>query len=395
MALLDLWKTSPDQLSDKQIHQLIAFAGGGKLRDGSPCAEELKAFLSMAPSSSLASYAEQCLAESFTDSGLALQDVVNEVGSRLGADVTPGRYRGKSTEIGFDGLWVFPNGQSIVVEVKTTDAYRIDLNVIAGYQKALVDAGRISEDASSILLVVGRQDTGDLEAQIRGSRFAWDVRIISVDALNRLVAIKEEVEDPVIIDRIHSILIPREFTRLDEIANILFSAAEDIKQETASEDEAEPGGEETKAKEPKFKPVAFHDACMTRVAKSLGETLLKRSRASYQSADKKIRVNCAVSKEYDSGKHPNYWYAFHPHQQEFLAGGKNSFVVFGCGASKRVLAIPFEEFNTWLDGMWTTEKEDRSYWHVVIDRVGGQYLLRRKKGLDPIKLAHHLLPDDV
>ena len=127
MALLDLWKGSPDQLRDKQIHQLIAFAGGGKLKDGSPCSDELRGFLSMVPSSALAAYSDQCLSDPFSDSGLALQDVVNEIGSRLGAEVIPGKYRGNVKEIGFDGLWRFPNGHSIVVEVKTTDAYRIDL----------------------------------------------------------------------------------------------------------------------------------------------------------------------------------------------------------------------------------------------------------------------------
>ncbi|PTN37876.1 hypothetical protein [Desulfonatronum sp. SC1] len=395
MALFDLWKNSPDQLRDKQIHQLIAFSGAGKLRDGSPCSDELRAFLSMVPSSALAAYADQCLSDTFTDSGLALQDVVNEIGSRLGAEVIPGRYRGKAKEIGFDGLWIFPNGQSIVVEVKTTDAYRIDLNVVAGYQRELVDAGRIEDDASSILLVVGRQDTGDLEAQIRGSRFAWDIRIISVDALNRLVATKEEVEDPVIIDRIHSILIPREFTRLDEIANILFSAAEDIKQEASPAEDAEQEIDAEQSKEPKFKPVAFHEACAARLEKYLGESLIKRSRASYHSVDKSIRVNCAVSKEHDPEKNPNYWYAFHPHQRDYLSEGVNSFVVFGCGSSKRVLVIPFNDFIKWLDGTWTTEKEDRYYWHVVIDRNGDKYSLRRRKGLDCIDLTMYLLPAEV
>jgi hypothetical protein len=318
MALLDLWKNSPNQLRDKKIQQLIAFAGSGKLKDGSPCAEELRAFLSMVPSKLLAAYADQCLSESFTDSGFALQDVVNQFGSRLGAEVTHGRYRGISTDIGFDGLWEFPNGQSIIVEVKTTDAYRIDLNIVAGYRKALIEKNRIKEDASSILLVVGRQDTGDLEAQIRGSKYAWDVRIISVDALNRLIAIKEDVEDPIIIERIHSILIPREFTRLDEIANILFSAAEDIKQEPAPDEETKTREEDAKSTEPKFTPVAFHDACIVRVQKYLGENLIKRTRASYHTSDKTIRVNCAVSKEHDPDKHPNYWYAFHPHQKEYL-----------------------------------------------------------------------------
>ena len=180
MALLDLWKKSPDQLKDKQVHQLIGFAGSGKLIDESDCCGEFRAFLANVPSENLKIYADQCLTQSFPDSGLALQDVVNEIGARLGAEVTPGRYRGTSKHVGFDGLWKFSNGQSIIVEVKTTDAYRIDLNIIADYRKALIEMGSISEKASSMLLTVGRQDTGDLEAQIRGSRYAWEIRVISV-----------------------------------------------------------------------------------------------------------------------------------------------------------------------------------------------------------------------
>ena len=188
MALTDL---PPEQLETKQVHQIIGFAGSGKLTDGSACSGEFRAFLAQVPSAKLAEYASQCLSQSFTDSGLALQDAVNEVGARLGAEVTPGLYHGNRRQVGHDGVWAFPSGHAIVVEVKTTDAYRIDLDTIARYRKSLVESGDIQETASSMLLVVGRQDTGDLEAQIRGSRHAWDIRIISVDALLRLLTIKE------------------------------------------------------------------------------------------------------------------------------------------------------------------------------------------------------------
>jgi hypothetical protein len=133
MALLDMLKKSPDQVKDKQVQQLIAFAGAGKLIDESACSIEFRAFLSNIPSPYLKNYADHCLNQSFTDSGLTLQDIVNEIGSRLGAEVTAGRYRGTSKHLGFDGLWKFSNGHSIVIEVKTTDAYRIDLNTIADY----------------------------------------------------------------------------------------------------------------------------------------------------------------------------------------------------------------------------------------------------------------------
>lgn len=393
MALLDLLRKSPDQLSDKHVQQLIAFAGAGKLTDDSECSVEFRAFLGSVSTSNLRNYADQCLDQSFTDSGLALQDVVNEIGARLDADVTPGRYRGTSKHIGFDGLWKFGNGHSIVTEIKTTDAYRIDLNTVADYRRALIENGSIgNKDASSMLLVVGRQDTGDLEAQIRGSRYAWDIRIISVDALLSLLSIKEEVEDPKIIKRIHSILIPREFTRLDEIVDVLFSTTEDIKQdEDVTTEEVAPVSK--KSKEPKFTPVAFHDACLTRIQTSLKETLIKRTRAQYSSPDKKLIVNCAVSKEHTPDTTPNYWFAFHPHQRESLRLAEKAFVAFGCGSSKRVLLIPFSEFEQWLDGMWTTQKEDRFYWHVVIYRKAENYTLHRKKGEKAIELTKYLLAE--
>lgn len=391
MALLDLWANSPEQLQSKQIQQLIAFAGAGRLLDDTVCSSEFRAFLASVPSANLSAYSEQCLGQAFQDSGLALQDIVNEIGSRLGAATSAGRYRGTPKHTGFDGLWLFPSGHSIVVEVKTTDAYRIDLNTIAAYREALVGSQKVTESNSSILLVVGRQDTGDLEAQIRGSRHAWDVRIISVVALLRLMKIKEAVEDPAIVERIHNILIPREFTRLDAIAEVLFSAAEDIKQEDKPEETSE---DEPKAStNSKLGPVSFHEPCISRIQEALSVTLVKRSRAGYSTPDKSLAINCSASKEYDSDTQPNYWFAFHPHQQQFLKGYPASYVAFGCGSSKRVLLIPFDKFEPLLEMAWTTVKEDRMYWHIVIFWSEGKYTMRRRKGEKPIDLTSYALPE--
>lgn len=395
MPLLDLWTQSPEQLRDKQVQQLIAFAGAGRLLDDSLCSTEFRAFLATVPSTNLSTYSEQCLSQSFLDSGLALQDIVNEIGARLGASVTHGRYRGSIKHSGFDGLWVFPSGHSIVVEVKTTDAYRIDLNTVAEYRRALINSGKAAEANSSILLVVGRQDTGDLEAQIRGSRYAWDIRIISVDALLRLMRIKEDIEDPLIVQRIHSILIPHEFTRLDAIADVLFSAAEDIKYDESKVEVEEEEAEDTTPGDTKAPPVAFHEACVQRIQSRLGVLLVKRSRAGYSSPDKTVALNCSVSKEHNPDTHPNYWFAFHPHQQAFLRQYPKAYVAFGCGTSARLLLIPYADFEPWLEDMWTTSNNDRIYWHVVIYREDNAYTLRRKKGAKPIDVTPHLLAGEV
>jgi hypothetical protein len=146
MALSDLWENSRQQLEGKHVQQIIAFAGDGHLRDGGAATDDFRNFLAQIPTSILQDYAEQCLTDSFTGSGLALQDVVNEIGRRLGYQVTSGRYRGGSGQIGFDGLWTLQDGHAIVVEVKTTDAYRIDLIVVADYRKALIKEDRILEE---------------------------------------------------------------------------------------------------------------------------------------------------------------------------------------------------------------------------------------------------------
>ena len=131
MALVDLWNTSPGELQGKQVQQVIAFAGAGKLTDGGEASADFRQFLSLVPSDLLRTYADECLTSKFDNSGLALQDIVNQVGRRLGFTVTDGRYRGVQGQPGFDGIWRSKDGMSIVVEVKTTDAYRIDLETVA------------------------------------------------------------------------------------------------------------------------------------------------------------------------------------------------------------------------------------------------------------------------
>jgi hypothetical protein len=258
-----------------QTHpKIIAFAGDGKLRDGNAASNELRQYLSIVPSSLLRQYASDCLEGSFTDSGLALQEIVNQIGCRLGFAVEHGRYRGTQGAIGFDGIWSLPDERSIIVEVKTTDAYRIDLDTIAGYRGALKMASKVKEELSSMLIIVGRQDTGDLEAQIRGSRHAWDIRLISVDGLLRLMTLKEEVEDPGTLQKIHNILFPMEFTKLDEIVNLVFSTAEDLKQEERQETAEEDGEESSEDK--KSVLVSFHDACSQKIEQVLKTSLAAR-----------------------------------------------------------------------------------------------------------------------
>jgi hypothetical protein len=387
VALVDLWREARDQLEGKGIQQIIAFAGDGKLRDGSAAATELRSYLSLVPTDYIQRYTAECLAKGFPDSGLALQEIVNQIGRRLGFSVTDGRYRGVKGSAGFDGLWKVQD-HAIVVEVKTTDAYRLDLDTVGRYRRMLANEGTITVDQSSILIVVGREDTGDLEAQIRGSRHAWDVRLISVDALERLMLLKEDLEDPTIIRKIHEILVPREFTKLDEIVDLVFSATEDVR-------EAEMPEEEPEATEKKFTPVSFHAACIGRIAAALGEDLLKHSRASFATADGETAVLCAISKAYAGAHHEGYWFAFHPHQKEFLEAATKGYVGFGCGSADQLILFPYEDFSKWLEDFHRTELENRFYWHVRINRRDTHYFLLLRAGRDNLEVTQYLLGEQA
>jgi hypothetical protein len=315
MPLLDLWGKSRTDLEGKQVQQIIAIAGSGKLLDGGDASKEFRDFLSHVPSALLARYAEECLNEKFESGGLALQDVVNQVGRRLGFQVEDGRYRGSSGQSGHDGLWKSSLGEEIIVEVKTTDAYRVALDAIAEYRKKLIQEAKVVEAKSSILIVVGRQDTGDLEAQIRGSRHAWDIRLISVDSLIRLMLLKETVEDPQMLKKIVGVLVPQEFTRVDRIIDLVFSAAEEVRQDGEEPEVQEYLSRRKDKKVPQFVPVDFHAACIRRIEESLNRSLLKQTRATYSSPDGAVVVVCAVSRAH---AREMFWYAFHPHQKEKL-----------------------------------------------------------------------------
>lgn len=391
MPLVEIWKKTPEQLRGKTIQQVLVFAGDGRLKDGNGTSAEFREFLAHVPSEDLSTFASQCLETSFQDGGLALQDIVNQVGSRLGFAVQDGRYRGTATVNGFDGLWRSKGGDAILVEVKTTDAYRLSLDTAAGYRKQLVREGKIAEENSSILYIVGRTDTGDLEAQVRGSRFAWNIRLISVDALLRLLRIKEELEDQDTVDRIRAILMPREYTRVDGIIDLVFKATEEVRIDAPvveSEVEAASGG-----KQPKFSPVTFRPDCIKRIESFLNQTLVRQSPATFATPDGKTAVLSATSRSYGRKNRTGYWFAFHPHQKDALAAYKTAWVTFGCGSEENILMVPFKEFVTWLPRFHEThlEKEARSYWHVRVRRETDKWQLAVKRGEESIDVSKFLL----
>lgn len=379
-TLLDIWIGQKEFFDAKSVEQVMSISGDGNLRDGNETTNQTRELWANIPADIIARYIDECLNNSFKQSGLVLQDLVNEVGRRLGFSVEHGYYRGGGSKIGFDGIWRAKDDYAFVVEVKTTDAYQINLDTQAQYRQRLIDENRIKDNNSSILIVVGRKDTGGLEAQTRGSRHAWDIRIISVDSLLKLLQVKENLSGTGTISQIQTVLKPLEYTRVDQLIDIIFSTSEDLQTEEADIEVEESEG----SVKNQSIPVKYHEDCVDRVSSFLKVPLIKQGRCRYANSDQSVRVLFIVSKEYQRNGLIRYWYAFHPGQKEFLDEGKKSFVAFGCGSADHIVLIPFIEFQKLLPAMRTTDSENRFYWHVEIFKKEGRFLLNKstEEGID-------------
>ncbi len=194
MPLSNLWKSSQDEIARMHLRQIVALAGSGSLGDGNEASAEFRDLLSEVPEHSLVCWARDAVEEGFQESGFALQDLVNEIGKRLGFAVSHGRYRGRR-RTGFDGLWTAPSGHCLVVETKTSDTYPIDLKKLCAYRDELIGSRGARYNDSSILIVVGRQDSSGLEGQIRWKRLPAVIRFISVSSLLSLLLLHADAKD--------------------------------------------------------------------------------------------------------------------------------------------------------------------------------------------------------
>lgn len=373
MPLLAFLKSNPKEIAQASIEQIVAMAGDGVLRDNSPCCSEFREYLTQAESTKLGEYVERCLSSTFTSSGFVFQDLVNELGRRLEYKVTNGRYRGTQNAVGFDGLWVSPEGQTIVAEVKTTDAYTVKLDTIAAYRAKLLSSNEIDQP-SSILIVVGRQNTSELEAQIRGSRHALDIRVISAESLLQLVQLKENSEEPETGPKIRSLLTPMEFTRLDNLVDVMFATVTDVEASIveAAIEGIQPGSKDTDFIVTGPSGWEFTDSAILdkkrsdiidALSQKIGAKLMRKSRALYWDASHEKRLACSISKRYTRGA--AYWYAYHPQWDEFLGEAKSGFFVLGCMDLSCAFAILLDVVRKHLDALnTTTTNKGRTYWHI-------------------------------
>lgn len=382
MPLLEIWNAARDSVLKMNLEAIIRIAGDGQLKDGSETSIEFRQFLTEVESEKLAEYATYCIENSFTSSGQVLQDVINEIGRRLGFKAENGRYQGVKNDIGYDGIWS-SNDEYLVVEVKTTDAYTIKLDVIARYRDRLVEEQRVPKE-TPILLVIGRNDTESLEAQVRGSKHAWSMRIIGIDALIKLMEVNLSTLSNEVTEKIHTILRPFEYTRIDKIVDVVFTTAEDKENEVEELEEVSTGEVTSQVRTPKEILMQKKIDCIKRVSEKFHRPIQKKKHSMYADSSDEIRVIASISKRYEKSE-TFYWYAYHDEpQRKFLSGAKTGLMIFGLTDQDVAFAVPYELLErNWNNLYETTKKNGQVYKHIYIYLTNGKFYFRvREKGTE-------------
>ena len=394
MSLVDLWNSDRDQVSGKRIDQLIAFAGEGRLRDGNRTSRELRDLLAAVPSEMIGKWIDECLQNRFNEFGFVLQDIVNEIGRRLNFRTTHGVYRGHTNE-GFDGFWLTASGRGILVESKSTTAYSINLTHIAEYRNQVAPSVGLPADRISILIVIGVEDTEELEAQVRGSRFAWDIRLLGMRSLFRLLKLREALDDPDVERQIQEILVPQEFTRLDRIVDLVFATAEDAQADETEDAEVAVDVENTEDAarvRGAITPSSFHSLILPKLERTFETPLVKRSRILWGSPDDRLLISCQVSK-YFIGRAAHFWFGLKRSTKEALEAHPNAFCSFGLGSPDKVVVVPFSFIKQFLPTMFTSPELDGRvlHWHVRFAEHGNRVAMLSNRDREPVDVTDQML----
>jgi virulence-associated protein VagC len=202
--------------------------------------------------------------------------------------------------------------------------------------------------------------------------------LISADALAKLVELKEDAERQETAQRIRSILVPMEYTRLDGMIDVLFTTAKgtaEAAKETLGPVEFAPNGPTAPPMPQPHKAWQFTDADVLRALRERiigavngihGSKFLRKSGALYWTADHDSRLACTLSKQYEQkgASGHSYWYGYHETWDEFLEAGTIPLVVLGCVGASFAFAIPRTVFHSVLPFMDITERPTGKYWHV-------------------------------
>lgn len=302
--------------------------------------------------------------------GKVLQDIVNALGVHIGFNVEFGLYQGKKGSIGFDGYWWLPNIH-LVVECKTTDAYRISTNVVNKYAVELAAERGLSKQPD-ILLVVGRVETGDIEAQIRGSRLDDRMSVIGVESLLDFAKTISELAGGPATDKLRQTLVPRDHTRLDELSSLISEVVYETRQMVAIENLENAGTSSDLDQDESKVSATAKEKILGCISAELGTlTPVPRTRNRFLSdADSARHILFAISKRHNRTDQ-QYWYSLPKSWVDGL-GEDGALLILHMEGDSGFYQIPWDSMRPLLSGFNLSPNRSGASWHIGLSDTNGR-----------------------
>ncbi len=205
---------------------------GKELKDNIEQAGRFREFIELEkwPTTQIRKWLDECITSStgaHDPYNRAFQDLVVSLGRRFGFEIQYGRYAGKSGEENYDGIWKKENGDTIILEVKTSTWPIGSVGQLGDY----IDRLSKKEETKNIfgLYVIGKGDVQPLIEQILGSKYKDGMRLILYKDLLEILSLKEELE-PVIgersaVEKIQNLLLPIESIDIGDIVRLMLEIA--------------------------------------------------------------------------------------------------------------------------------------------------------------------------
>lgn len=217
---------------------------GKELKDNTEQAKRFREFIEQDKwtSEQIKKWLDECINKSsgaHDPYNRAFQDLVVSLGKRLGFEILYGKYVGKSGEENYDGIWKKENGDTIILEVKTSTWPIGSVSQLGDYLDQLA---KKEENKNAFgLYVIGKGDVQPLIEQILGSKYKDRMRLILYDDLMEIINLKEELE-PVIgekqaIEKVQNLLLPVESINIGNIVRLIIEIA--TTKSTAVEEQVE------------------------------------------------------------------------------------------------------------------------------------------------------------
>jgi hypothetical protein len=248
----------------------------------------------------------------------------------------------------------------------------------------------MGETYAALIVIGDNADTSDLEAQIRGSRQAWDVRVISLDALFKLASLKLSTDEPDSARLIRNVLVPREYTKIDPLVDIVSFIAGDVSSEI-NQEPSEGEEEDEKSYVSKLDTGGLRDEAKSILEKKLDQTLKDVSRTLMESEDGTIGVCYGQSRAYENPHYTGYWLGLRDHQVKFLEAHSKNYVAYDCvGAG--LLFIKWDDLQRYLQSLGQSSVRGRHWYHIHLQYSEGKISLRLASPHGKVDFTGCLLP---